>query len=74
MSASKNDLLGIRRSNNIDIDDGTSSSNDKDNDVDTLGLRWDDEANLGGAELDTSSVAVSAITAPYNIPASPPRR
>ena len=74
---STNTLLD--NSNNInqsENDNQQISSND--NDADTLGLRWDDEANLGGVELDTSSVAVSAIssitTAPYNIPASPPRQ
>ena len=50
------------------VEDGTSSGDD----VDTLGLGWDDEAELGGAALDTVSIAVSAITTPY-IPAPPPR-
>ena len=68
--------LGNNNINQSENDNQQISSND--NDADTLGLRWDDEANLGGVELDTSSVAVSAIssitTAPYNIPASPPRQ
>ena len=74
---STNTLLDSNNNiNQSENDNQQMSSND--NDADTLGLRWDDEANLGGVELDTSSVAVSAIssitTAPYNIPASPPRQ
>ena len=73
---STNTLDSNNNINQSENDNQQMSSND--NDADTLGLRWDDEANLGGVELDTSSVAVSAIssitTAPYNIPASPPRQ
>ena len=41
---------------------GGPTGSDKDNDADTLGLDWDAEANRGGAELGTASVAMSAIT------------
>jgi hypothetical protein len=33
-----------------------------------LGLRWDEEANLGGADPDTASVAISVISTPYTGP------
>ena len=53
-------------------DDDPYSSNGRDspvsNAMDTLGLRWDEEANLGGADPDTASVAISAISNPSFLP------
>jgi len=50
-------------------DDPAIANDNEDNEtstgVDTLGLRWDDEARLGGAADDSASVAISAITTPY---------
>ena len=51
---------------NDNEDNETASS------VDTLGLRWDDEARLGGAVDDSASVAISAITTPSYTPAPHP--
>jgi len=46
-------------------DDPAANDNETATGVDTLGLRWDDEARLGGAADDSASVAISAITTPY---------
>ena len=45
-------------------DGGAFHDYEVEGDVDTLGLGWDEEPNLGGAMPDSVSVAISAITIP----------
>ena len=54
--------------NTPDDDPGNGRDTPVSSAMDTLGLRWDEEANLGGADPDTASVAISAISNPSFVP------
>ena len=57
-------LVEDHRNNSNNYHHGGGSGEDDNDDVDTLGLHWDEAPSLGGAQDDSASVAVSAITAP----------